>query len=167
MPQAPGRITVSVLEPYDKGVAMIAQRVLAARAYDVERATVADAMHGGVITCARQTSLVSAAHILAAERVHCLVVVAGMPDGGTRICGVLSDRDVLSTLARGDIHEATAGSCAATEVITVTPQEALIRAAERMDDHGVTHIVVVDPDTGAPIGVLSALDIAAVIGRVA
>lgn len=90
-----------------------------------------------------------------------------MPDGGTRIYGVLSDRDVLATLARGDIHEATAGSCAATEVITTTPEESLIRAVERMDGYGVTHIVVVDPDTGAPIGVLSALDIAAVIGRVA
>ena len=146
---------------------MTTQQALAARAYDVESATVADAMHGGVITCSRQTSLVSAAHILAAERVHCLVVVAAMPDGGTRIYGVLSDRDVLATLARGDIYEATAGNCAATEVITATPEEALIRAAERMDEHGVTHIVVVDPETGAPIGVLSALDIAAVIGRVA
>lgn len=144
---------------------MTTQEALGAPTYDLESATVANAMHGGVITCPRQTSLVNAAHILAAERVHCLVVVAGMPDGGTRIYGVLSDRDVLAIVARGDIHEATAGSCAATEVITVTPEEALIRAAERMDEHGVTHVVVVDRDTGAPIGVLSALDIAAVIGR--
>jgi len=146
---------------------MTTQQALTVSAHDLESALVADVMHPGVLTCARQTSLVSAAHIMAAERVHCLVVVATVPGGGTTLCGVLSDRDVLATAVRGDVLEATAGSCAATEVITVTPDDPLIRAAERMDEHGVTHIVVVEPGTSTPIGVVSALDIAAVVGGIA
>jgi len=144
---------------------MTVQHPLAARAFDFETAVVANAMHGGVLTCFRETSLVTAAQMMAAERVHCLVVVATMPGGGTKLCGVLSDRDVLATAARGDLLEATAGSSARTEVVTLTPEDSLVRAAERMDDQGVTHVVVVDPHTAAPIGVLSALDIAAVVGR--
>lgn len=144
---------------------MSAQQPLGARAYNFETAVVADAMHGGVLTCVRETSLVTAAQMMAAERVHCLVVVATMPGGGTKLCGVLSDRDVLATAARGDLLEATAGSSARTEIVTVTPEDSLPRVAELMDDHGLTHVVVLDPHTGAPIGVLSALDITAVVGR--
>jgi CBS domain-containing protein len=146
---------------------MTAQQALGSRAYDLESALVAHAMHAGVVTCFRDTSLVSAAHMMATERVHCLVVVADMDDGRTKLWGVLSDRDVLATAVRGDTLEATAGTCAATELVTVIPEDDLIVAAERMNEHGVTHIVVVDPETGDPIGVLSALDIAAVVGRIA
>jgi hypothetical protein len=35
-----------------------------------------------------------------------------------------------------------------------------------MDERGLTHVVVVEPGTTMPIGVLSALDIATVVGKV-
>src|SRR5262245_59556502 len=133
---------------------------------DLERVSVLDAMHRGVVTCARQTSLVTVANLMASRRIHCVAVVATMPDGEVKLCGVVSDRDVLAAAVSGHIGDDTAEGSAATEVVTVTPEDRLLRAAELMDEHGLTHIVVVVPGTATPIGMLSTLDIAAVVGRV-
>ena len=133
--------------------------------HDLEHLSVADAMHRGVVTCARQTSLVTVAHLMATQRIHSVAVVATMPDGDVKLCGVVSDRDVLAAAVAGDLSEDTAAGCAATEVIVVTPEDRLARAAELMDAHGVTHLVVVEPGTTIPIGILSTLDVVAVVGR--
>ena len=133
--------------------------------HDFERLSVADVMHRGVVTCARQTSLVTVAHLMATERIHCVAVVAVMPGADQKLCGVVSDRDVLAAAVAGDLAEQTAAGCAATEVIAVAPGERLARAAELMGEHGLTHLVVVEPGTMIPIGVLSTLDLAAVVGR--
>ena len=122
-------------------------------------------MHRGVVTCSRETSLVTVAHLMVCNHVHCVVVVSTMLNGSTKIWGVVSDRDVLLTAVRGEAAEATAGTTATTEVLTVLAEEPLVRAAELMARNGVTHVVVVDPAL-TPIGVLSTLDIAAVVGRV-
>ena len=134
--------------------------------HDLERVTVADAMHRGVVTCSRDTPLVTVAHLMAAKRIHCVVVVAAMPDGDVKLCGLVTDRDVLAAAVSGDVADDTAEGCAATETVTVEPQERLLRAAELMHEHGVTHAVVVLPGTTTPIGVLSAYDVAAVVGKV-
>ena len=133
--------------------------------HDLERMSVADVMHRGVVTCARQTSLVTVAHLMATQRIHCVAVVAVMPNGDLKLCGVVSDRDVLAAAVAGDLSEDTAAGCAATEVVAVTPEDRLVRAAELMDEYGLTHLVVVESGTTIPIGVLSTLDIAAVVGR--
>jgi CBS domain-containing protein len=39
--------------------------------------------------------------------------------------------------------------------------EPLLGAAQLMSEHGVSHLVVVDPASGYPLGVLSTLDVAA------
>jgi CBS domain-containing protein len=49
-------------------------------------------------------------------------------------------------------------------VVTVSPQETLDRAAQLMLEHSTDHLVVVDPLELRPVGVLSTLDIAAVVG---
>jgi CBS domain-containing protein len=41
--------------------------------------------------------------------------------------------------------------------------ETLERAAQLMTEHGSAHLVVDDPETGRPVGVLSTLDIAAAL----
>jgi CBS domain-containing protein len=85
----------------------------------------------------------------------------------TRLWGVVSDRDILATAATGEIARQTAGGSAATQVLTVGAQESLRRAAELMNEKGLTHVIVVNPGTDRPVGVLSTLDIAAVVGGVA
>jgi CBS domain-containing protein len=49
---------------------------------------------------------------------------------------------------------------AATPVVTVAPEETLVRAAQLMRENATAHLLVVESDTRTPIGVLSTLDIA-------
>jgi CBS domain-containing protein len=52
----------------------------------------------------------------------------------------------------------TAGSIAAGEMVTVEPTEPLDRVVQLMNEHEITHLVVVEK--GFPVGVISSLDIA-------
>jgi CBS domain-containing protein len=47
--------------------------------------------------------------------------------------------------------------------VTVEPDETLARAAQLMTEHEIAHLVVVDPSTKDPVGILSTLDVAGVI----
>ena len=116
-------------------------------------------MHAGVVTCDPQAPLAAVASMLSAHRIHC-VVVAGIDatSRGSRLkWGTLTDRDLLRALDRGDTS-VTAGKVAATETVTVEPTESLDRAVQLMNEHDVTHLVVVEKDF--PVGVLSSLDVA-------
>lgn len=48
-----------------------------------------------------------------------------------------------------------------TGILTTDPSTPLRVVARQMVEHCVSHLVVVDPATGHPIGILSALDVAA------
>lgn len=114
-------------------------------------------MHPGVITCATDDSLRHAAALMADHRVHALVLTTS---GGDRPVGVLSDMDLVAAVAGG--IECTASEAAATEGVTVSADEPLLSAVRTMNEHGVSHLVVIDGASGHPAGVLSSLDIAAV-----
>lgn len=45
----------------------------------------------------------------------------------------------------------------------VAPDETLTRSAQLMAEHGTAYVVVVDPLTAQPAGVLSTLDLAQVV----
>jgi CBS domain-containing protein len=47
--------------------------------------------------------------------------------------------------------------------VTVAADESLERAAQLMAEHQVSHLVVIQPHPGHPVGVLSALDLAGVL----
>ncbi|HEU0023102.1 MAG TPA: CBS domain-containing protein [Thermoleophilaceae bacterium] len=123
-----------------------------------EHARVADAMRAGVVTCPPETSMAAVARIMASNHVHA-VVVTGLADGPP--WGVVSDRDLLAVAAEAE--DRLAGSCAGTELVTVAPGEPLRAAVELMRRHGVTHVLVGDPQSGPPIGVLSTLDVAGIV----
>jgi CBS domain-containing protein len=119
------------------------------------------AMNPGVIACARETPLSDVARMMAEHSVHAIVVV----DGGEReLWGVVSDLDLAAAAGVRDLREQTAGASAATPVLMVPPQESLRRAAQLMTEHAIAHLVVVDPGSGRPVGVLSTLDVARVLG---
>jgi len=120
-----------------------------------ERATVVDAMRMGVVSCPPDTSLRDVARTMATYRIHC-VVVAEVADGAP--LGVIADIDIVA--AAGGSPDAPAGTLARTEPITVPPDDSLAHAAQLMAEHEVTHLVVVQPQSRHPVGVLSALDIA-------
>jgi CBS domain-containing protein len=121
-------------------------------------------MHPGFVGCALETPLTSVARLMAQHRVHCIVGFGDVTEDDTSVWGVVSDRDVVAGLASGDA--VTAGAVAATEVVTVSPDDTLRHAAQLMRDHGVSHVLVVDPRSDHPAGILSTLDIAAVFGGV-
>jgi CBS domain-containing protein len=124
-----------------------------------ERLTVADAMHRGVVTCELETPLTKVAGMMAGHRIHC-VVVNSREDAGLALWGVVSDLDLVAAVAHEQVDGMTAGEVAATPAVTVGVREPLVRASQLMNEHGVTHLVVVDPRSTRPVGVVSTLDVA-------
>jgi CBS domain-containing protein len=128
---------------------------------DFDRVTVAEAMHPGVITCPHDTPLRAVARMMSAYRVHCVVVFDEReePSSG-QLWGIVSDLDLAAGLSEGAIDERAAGEIAASPIVTVSATETLSRAAQLMAEHGTAHLVVVDPRSALPTGVLSTLDLA-------
>jgi len=116
--------------------------------------TVGDAMSPGVITCVPETPLRIIARMMATYRVHSIVVFGH--DDDVAPWGVVSDMDLVAAIGANG----TAGSIAATPVVTTTPGETLARAAQLMREHATAHLLVVAEETRLPIGVLSTIDVA-------
>jgi CBS domain-containing protein len=124
-----------------------------------EHAKVRDAMRVGVITCRPQTKLADVAQMMVGYDVHS-VVVAGVGDAN-ELWGIVTSLDLAR--APDQLDSLTAGDVATTELVTVRSNEPLERAAELMAEHGVTHLIAIQPDTDQPAGVLSARGIAAAL----
>ncbi|MDE3131686.1 MAG: CBS domain-containing protein [Acidobacteriota bacterium] len=118
---------------------------------------VADAMHTGILATDPTTPLRVVAQLMADQRVHAVAVAD--PDHVRRPLGFVTVAEVAAAAAEG--IEETAGQAAATEVVTVSAAEQLDTAARIMVEHAIGHLIVVDPASGHPCGILSALDIAA------
>jgi CBS domain-containing protein len=110
-------------------------------------------MRLGVVTCRPETPLRDVAAMMVGYGVHSVVV-----DRGDDGIGLVSDLDLAAAII--DLPDATAGDTAATEIVTVTADDPLDLAARRMRTHDVHHLLVVDPGTRAPVGVVAASGIA-------
>jgi CBS domain-containing protein len=128
------------------------------------RATVADVMTEGLISCAPSTPLRSVARLMATHRVHSVFVFdyGQEDDETTELWGLVSDLDLVAA-AWADVDEQTAGESAVTPLVYVARSDDLRHAAQLMAESGVSHLAVVDPATQRPIGVVSTLDIARAI----
>jgi CBS domain-containing protein len=124
-----------------------------------EDATVVDAMRVGVVSCPPDASLREVARIMATYRIHSLVV--SELEGG-RPWGIVNDLDVAAAAGQ-DVDAWTARDIARSELVTVAADEPLAHAARLMTEHEVAHLVVVQPHSGHPVGVLSTLDLAGVL----
>jgi CBS domain-containing protein len=128
-----------------------------------EDAKVADVMRVGIVSCSPETSLTDVARTMAACRIHAVVVRDLDREGERRAWGVISDLD-LALAAGPDADETTAGSIARTELVTVSADEPVQRATQLMGEHEVSHLLVMHPQDGRPLGIISTLDIAGVLG---
>ncbi len=126
---------------------------------DLADTHVQDAMHRGLVTCPPGTSLRVVARILAAHRIHAVVVADDHAHERAGVWGVVSDIDVVTRLAAAAGDE-TAGSAAELPPCFVAPDDTLAQAVRLMAEHGVAHLLVADPASGRPLGVLSTLDVA-------
>jgi CBS domain-containing protein len=123
---------------------------------------VVDAMHPGLISCSPGTPLQTVARMMATYRVHAILITAhgdeALP-GGAR-WGIVSDNALLSAAESGDLDNQEAGTIAAAATLTVDTTETLARAARLMVEQEASHLIVVEPQSARPFGVLSTLDIA-------
>jgi len=126
----------------------------------IEHAAVRDAMRPEVLTCPPDAPLRDVARTMASEHVHSVIVSAAGTGG--REWGIVSDMDLMRA-AREDLDERKASWAAASEFLSVSPDESLERALQMMIEHDVTHLVVVDPTADKAVGVLSTLDVAGVL----
>jgi CBS domain-containing protein len=131
---------------------------------DLAHTRVEQVMHRGLVTCAPGTSLRTVARILAAHRIHAVVVADDRAHQAADVWGVVSDADVVSRIAAGSLDEA-AGIAAELPPCFVNPGDTVEHAARLMVEHRVTHVVVADPLSGRPLGVLSSLDVAEAASR--
>lgn len=129
----------------------------------LEHATVADAMHPGILSCDPEASLAEVAAMMASHHVHCIAVtgVADEHSGEPFLWGIISDLDLLKA-GVGQGAEPAARELAG-QAARVKPETALRDAVELMLSHHVSHLVVVDPRAGRPNGILSTLDVAGVL----
>ena len=122
-----------------------------------EKARVRDAMRIGVVTCRSETSLEDVARMMATFTIHSVVVEdEGVPQG------IVSAIDI-ATSGSSDLATTRAGDVATRDLVTIPADETLEQAARTMSRHGVTHLLVVQPESDRPVGVFSASGLATVL----
>jgi crotonyl-CoA carboxylase/reductase len=121
-------------------------------------------MHPGVIFCVPGASLRTVARIMSQRRVHAVVVSdLDMPVWKHK-WGVITDLDLVRAFG-SDVHRVAAAEIAQTEPTTVRADASLEDAARTMVDRGEMHLIVVEGDPPRAVGVLSTLDLAAVMAE--
>jgi CBS domain-containing protein len=130
----------------------------------MNHATVGDAMHPGILACDPDTSLTEVARLMATRRVHCIAVMAPSHgvDGGDVVWGLISDLALIQAGMRLG-SEQSARALANEPVVSIRPTTPLRQAGEKMLEYGVSHMIVIDPETRRPVGVLSTLDVIGVL----
>lgn len=118
---------------------------------------VRDAMSSRVAAIDAEAPVAHAAERLAEQDVGVLAVC----QGGDRLSGVITDRDiVVRVIAQGlDPRGLTVGECGTGEPATISPRETLDQAAQRMEQQQVRRLPVVK--AGRLVGILSHSDLAA------
>lgn len=124
---------------------------------------VGDVMHSGVPTCPPDAPLSDVARTMAASRVHCVIVTVD-EQAEESLWGVVSDLDLVAAATVRDVEEQTAAGTSASPILLIGPDDTLLRAAQMMTEYATAHLVVVDPGSGRPLGVLSTLDVARALG---
>lgn len=119
---------------------------------------VRDIMHTGILTTDPSTSLRVVAGLMAEQRVHAVAVAD--PDYARRPWAIITTLDVAAAAAGGG-NETAGQAAAGKEIVTVSSADRLDYAAGVMAERSVEHLIVVDPATGHPAGILSSLDVAA------
>jgi predicted transcriptional regulator len=127
------------------------------------RISVSDSMHTGILMTDPDTPLRLVARLMSDRRVH---VVAVAEDGQMRRpLRMISTLDIAGAVAACTAGELTAGQVGQTELRAVLAGDSIETAAQLMTEHQVEHLVVIDPASGHAEGIISALDIAAALGR--
>jgi CBS domain-containing protein len=168
MKRRPTEARLDIALPEEETMAMQATSAIGDTPMSIlARTPVRAAMQLGLFQCEPDADLRALAGEMAERRIHALVVrgLTG-PDGplGGLRWGIVSDLDLIRALRAGP-PGMTAGELASTAPVRALPTDTLEHAAALMSEHGIAHLVVVSPQTGRPVGMLSTLDIARAAAR--
>ncbi|MYR42980.1 CBS domain-containing protein [Streptomyces sp. SID5910] len=116
---------------------------------------VRDIMTADPVTVEPQTSVTAVARIMRDQDLGAVLVT----DGG-RLRGLVTDRDlVIRSLAEGgDPEQTTVAAACSDDLVTVRPDDELVRAVRLMREHAVRRVPVVDE--GHPVGIVALGDLA-------
>jgi CBS domain-containing protein len=127
------------------------------RTPSVEHARVSDAMNKAIVSCSPDAGLREMGRLMAGHHIHSLVISLGHP---TR-WALVTDLDIAqAAIGRPD---ATANDLAGPAT-GIRSEATLIRAIELMREQRTSHLIVTDTESGEPTGMISALDIAGIVG---
>ena len=129
----------------------------------LHRIAAADAMHRGVLSVPFDTPLTKVAQMIARYRMHCIVALEERGEYQTRYWGLIPAAEVARIATDHDLEDRTAGGSIQSPVYTVEPTDTVLDAAQLMRDHEVEHVIVVDPVSDRPLGVISTLDVVQVL----
>lgn len=123
-------------------------------------------MHPGILSCDSEATMTDVARMMSTHHVHCIAVEHAAADELDEpvVWGIISDLDLLRAGMRPDAPD-TAADLEQRAVMTVESTAALRETAELMLAKGTSHVVVVNPQTRRPVGILSTLDVAGVLSR--
>lgn len=116
--------------------------------------TVASIMDSNVLLLPPDTLVAHAASMMNSRKVSCAVVV--IIDGSAPI-GIVTERDMVG-LYRHQAGVAIIRDIMSSPVATITPEQLVIDAVQRMQNDGIRHLVVVNPQ-GETVAVVSEHDV--------
>ena len=130
----------------------------------LEHATVADAMHPGILSCEPDATLTEVARLMATHHIHCIAMIGISHEepGEKLVWGLITDLDLLRA-GIDNVPYQTAQTLAGQAMSTVEPTTPLLHAAQLMVRDNASHLIVVDPRQQRPVGILSTLDIAGIL----
>jgi CBS domain-containing protein len=109
-----------------------------------------------LITISAGRTVLDAAKLMLEKNIGLLVIIHGQDS--TRLVGVISERDIIRTIASGRTLSAAVDDVCTKRVITVYGNSDVAEAAKVMNKNTIRHVVVVD-DKGKPMGVVSMRDL--------
>ncbi len=112
-------------------------------------ALISDVMTRPVLSIAPDDSLQQAVHLMAEHAISCLVV-----GSGGKSLGIITETDVLRAMHRQLPGDTPASAIMIAPLLTATPDMDLVSARRFFEQHGIHHLVVVDP-AGLTIGIVT------------
>jgi len=109
-----------------------------------------------LISITSERTMVEAAKMLVENNMG-LLVICDQKDHN-RLRGVVSERDIIRSVANGKDATTNVEAISTHEVVTVKWNSEIAETAKAMNKHRIRHVVVID-DADKPIGVISMRDL--------
>ncbi|HTX32742.1 MAG TPA: CBS domain-containing protein [Solirubrobacteraceae bacterium] len=125
---------------------------------DLHHVRVRDVMRQTVISVAPGTPMSTVAELMAAEHIHAVAIGEPGQRGESKIVSAL---DLVAAATAGT--DPPIEHIPARTALTVSAGASVQDAAHLMAERGQSHLIVADPASGRPTGVLSTLDVVAAL----